>query len=125
MNQALAAVLVAMVCLSCSGKARPATCHATEGPAQLVTLNPRGATQEQAVVNGSGSGTLSVVLPGRRRFATMVLHPTGPLGIMAADQPVSGASNVFVNVLRSGTTVLAATDQAGNAFEGTVVVACG
>ncbi|MGZ6803479.1 MAG: hypothetical protein ACXVFU_10525 [Nocardioidaceae bacterium] len=112
-----AAVVASLLCLTaCAGPA-PGTCHQGESPPGSVRLVPRGVSATPAVVGGGDSLALVALLPDGRGAQALHVDPAGPL-----DAEGTGPSELQVR--RSGTTTVTATDGRGRRYQRVVVVHC-
>ncbi|MGZ6791440.1 MAG: hypothetical protein ACXVFV_00695 [Mycobacteriales bacterium] len=112
-----AAVVASLLGLTaCAGPA-PGTCHQGEGPPGSVRLVPRGVSATPAVVSGGGSLALVALLPDGHGAQAVRVDRTGSL-----DTEGTGPSTVQVR--RSGTTTVTATDGRGGQYQRVVVVHC-
>lgn len=112
-----AAVVAPLLGLTaCAGPA-PGTCRQGESPAGSVRLVPQGVSATPAVVSGGGSLALVVLLPDGHEAQAVSVHPAGPL-----DAEDTGPS--VLQVHRSGTTTVTATDGRGGQYQRVVLVRC-
>lgn len=111
---ATAACLLALT--ACAGPAA-GRCHQGESRSLAVRLVPRGASATPAEVRGGGSLTLEVLLPDGRPAQAVRVDPPGPLA-------TDGTGPSSLELRRSGTTTVTASDGRGGQYRRVVVVHC-